>query len=147
MLCFHNKCKLRRILFLPKIDLLWILFGLFGIIPYIITKRQGFKKFLNILKSMALWILSFFTGIIIIFSLYFALQLANEKLRVSSIIVLLLLMIGETFDVLAELVLNQFLLLIAETIELFSVLGFFTIIYYIYERKIFLAKKKRRLKK
>jgi hypothetical protein len=48
---------------------------------------------------------------------------------------------------LAELVLNQFLLLIAETIELFSVLGFFTIIYYIYERKIFLAKKKRRLKK
>jgi len=96
---------------------------------------------------MALWILSFFTGIIIIFSLYFALQLANEKLRVSSIIVLLLLMIGETFDVLAELVLNQFLLLIAETIELFSVLGFFTIIYYIYERKIFLAKKKRRLKK
>jgi hypothetical protein len=69
------------------------------------------------------------------------------KLRVSSIIVLLLLMVGETFDVLAELVLNQFLLLISETIELFAVLGFFTITYYIYDKKMRLAKKKKRVKK
>jgi hypothetical protein len=113
----------------------------------IFIRRQGFKKFLNIYNYMALWILSFFTGIIIIISLYFALQLANIKLRVSSVIVLLLLMVGETFDVLAELVLNQLLLLVSETIELFAVLGFFTIAYYIYEKKEKLAKKRKKRKK
>ena len=93
---------------------------------------------------MVLWIMSFFTGLIVIISLYFALQLANFKLRIASIIVLLLLLIGETFDVLAELVLNQLMLLFAETMELFVVLGFFVISYYIYQRKEQLKKAKRK---
>lgn len=95
---------------------------------------------------MMLWILSFFTGIIVIISLYFALHLANMKLRISSVIVLLLLLVGETFDVLAELVLNQFMLLIAETIELFVVLGFFVMSYYVYQKKEKLSKKRRKKK-
>jgi hypothetical protein len=95
---------------------------------------------------MVLWVLSFFTGIIVIISLYFALQLANIKLRVSSVIVLLLLLVGETFDVLAELVLNELMLLFAETMELFVVLGFFVISYYVYEKKEKLSKKRRKRK-
>jgi purine-cytosine permease-like protein len=66
------------------------------------------------------------------------------KLRISSVIVLLLLLIGETFDVLAELVLNQFMLLIAETMEFFVVLGFFVMSYYIYQKKEKLSKKRRK---
>ncbi|MFA5303506.1 MAG: hypothetical protein WC393_03135 [Candidatus Nanoarchaeia archaeon] len=93
---------------------------------------------------MALWILSFFTGLLVIICLYFALHIANMKLRISSVIVLLLLLIGETFDVLAELVLNQFMLLIAETMEFFVVLGFFVMSYYIYQKKEKLSKKRRK---
>lgn len=93
---------------------------------------------------MSLWILSFFTGIIVIISLYFALQLANAKLRISSIIVLILLLVGETFDVLAELVLNQFILIFAETIELFVSVGFFVMLYYIFQKKEILSKKRRK---
>ena len=93
---------------------------------------------------MMLWFLSFFTGIIVIISLYFSLQLANMKLRVSSVIVLLLLLIGETFDVLAELVLSQLMLMFAETMELFVVLGFFVMSYYIYQKKERVSKKRRR---
>ena len=96
---------------------------------------------------MILWTLSFFTGILIIISLYFTLNIANPKLRISSVIVLLLLLIGETFDVLAELVLNQFMLLIAETMELFVVLGFFVMTYYIYQKKERISKKRRKRKK
>ncbi|MDD4353940.1 MAG: hypothetical protein PHN56_05800 [Candidatus Nanoarchaeia archaeon] len=95
---------------------------------------------------MSLWILSFFTGLIIIISLYFAINLANFKLRVGSVIALLLLLVGETFDVLAELVLDQLLLYFAETMELFVVLGFFVMTYYIYEKKEKLSKKRRKKK-
>ena len=95
---------------------------------------------------MSLWILSFFTGLIIIVSLYFGLQIANPKLRIASVIVLLLLLVGETFDVLAELVLNQLALLFAETIELFVILGFFVISYYIYQKKEKLSKKRKKQK-
>jgi putative effector of murein hydrolase LrgA (UPF0299 family) len=95
---------------------------------------------------MSLWILSFFTGLIIIISLYFAINLANFKLRIGSVIALLLLLVGETFDVLAELVLDQLLLYFAETMELFVVLGFFVMTYYIYEKKEKLSKKRRKKK-
>jgi membrane-associated HD superfamily phosphohydrolase len=95
---------------------------------------------------MSLWVLSFFTGLLVIISLYFALQFANPKIRIGSVIVLLLILVGETFDVLAELVLNQLILLFAETMELFVVLGFFVMSFYVYKKKEKLSKKRRRLK-
>ncbi|MDD2678488.1 MAG: hypothetical protein PHT91_03550 [Candidatus Nanoarchaeia archaeon] len=89
---------------------------------------------------MVLWVLSFITGLIIISSMYFALQLSNFKLRAVSAIVLLLLLVGETFDMIAELVLDEFILLIPEAVELFVVLGFFSMLYYIYGKKEYLKK-------
>jgi membrane-associated HD superfamily phosphohydrolase len=95
---------------------------------------------------MGLWVLSFFTGLIVIISLYFSLHFANPKIRIGSVIVLLLILVGETFDVLAELVLNQLILLFAETMELFVAVGFFVMSFYIYQKKEKLSKKRRKLK-
>lgn len=95
---------------------------------------------------MVLWLVSFFTGIIVIVSLYFALQLANPKLRYTAVIALLLLLVGETFDILAELVLNDLLLFFSETLELFVGLGFLVMTYYIYERKKEVIKRRKRKK-
>ena len=96
---------------------------------------------------MGIWILSFFTGILVIVTLYFALKLPNPKVKFGAVIALILILIGETFDLLAEIVLDQLLVLFAETVEFFAVLGFFVMIYYICAKSEEIKKKSKRKKK
>lgn len=98
---------------------------------------------------MILWIFSFITGLVIIFTLYFALKLANKKLRITSVIVLILMLVGETYDILGMIVLDEFKLLYSETLELFVAMGFLVMLYYIYEKrkKIIKINKKKKSKR
>lgn len=79
-----------------------------------------------------MWYVSFFTGIVAIISLYYAMQLKNIMLKVTSIIAFSLLLMGETIDLLANIALNNILLFFVEMLEMFITVGFFSLIYYTY---------------
>ena len=93
---------------------------------------------------MSLWYVSFFTGIVAIIAMYYSMQLRGLRLRIVSVLTFSLLLMGETMDLLADIVLNSFLLFFAEMLEMFITVGFFTITYYIYLQKEGVKKRRKR---
>ena len=96
---------------------------------------------------MSLEIISLFTAIVAIISLYFCMQLGDYRLRIPATIAFSLLLMGETMDLIADVEINTLLLLFAEMLEMFITVGFFSLIYYITLKKNDKKGKKRRKKK
>lgn len=96
---------------------------------------------------MSLWYVSFFTGIVSIIALYYSLQLDNERLRITAVIAFSLLLMGETFDLLANIALDTILLFFTELLEMFVSVGFCSLVYYINILKLESLKRKKKSNK
>ncbi|MBN1923248.1 MAG: hypothetical protein JW791_00630 [Nanoarchaeota archaeon] len=95
---------------------------------------------------MVFWIISFFTGLVAIMSLYYVMDFKDLRLKVPAMIAFSLLLMGETMDLLADIAFDTILILFAEMLEMFITVGFFSLIYYTHLKKVE-KKNKRRSKK
>ena len=96
---------------------------------------------------MSLWIISFFTGLVIILAMYYTMEIKDLKIKVPAIIAFSLLLMGETLDLLADIALNTILILFSELLEMFITVGFFSLIYYSHLKRNGKKRKKKRRKK
>ncbi|VVB75254.1 Uncharacterised protein [Candidatus Tiddalikarchaeum anstoanum] len=93
---------------------------------------------------MVSWIFSFVTALITVYAIYTSMRLKNARLRIVALIAFSLLLIGETFDILAGNGSSTILAVFVEVLEMFITIGFFALLYYL---KLLTERKKARKRK
>ena len=94
---------------------------------------------------MIFWPINFVTGIISILGLNFSLNINNNKRKIILSSIFILLVIGESYDLLGNIALNKIIEFLPDVLELITCVGFYILVYYSYlNQEAFIKNKKRR---